>query len=75
MLHNRVKKFYKKPFNAKLRTGEVKGNFSGKVSAKKMIEKKEAKGEESKAEKKLKGDSVVDCHYSNVANHMANDCM
>ena len=42
---------------------------------KKKIEKKEVKVAEEKREKKLKGDSGVDCHYCNGANHLANDCM
>ena len=46
-----------------MRTGEAKGNFYGRVSDEKKIKKKEAKGEESKDEKKLKGDSGVDCRY------------
>ncbi|XP_023748037.1 uncharacterized protein LOC111896263 [Lactuca sativa] len=38
-------------------------------------ENKEVKSDEVKVKKKLKGDSGVDCHYCNGANHMANDCM
>ena len=65
----------KNPFNSKTISGEAKGSFSGKIEDEKRIEKKEVKNEESKVEKKLKGDSRFNCHYCNRANNMANDCM
>ena len=61
--NNRVKNFFKKPFNLKTRVGEMKGNFSKrKVIKEKKEEKKEVKYEEVKKEKKLKEDSGFDCH-------------
>lgn len=42
---------------------------------KKKNEKNDVKAEDMKVEKKLKGDSGVDCHYCYDANHMASDCM
>ena len=38
-------------------------------------EKNDDNVKEFKVEKKLKGDSGVDFHYCNGANHMASDCM
>ena len=74
--NNRVKNFLKKPFNAKPRATEVKGNFSGKtMSEEKKVEKKEVKAEDAKLEKKLKGDLGFGCHYYNGVNNMENDCM
>ena len=35
--NNKVKKFYKKPFGSKVRTGEAKVNFSGKVNEEKKF--------------------------------------
>ncbi|KAL7606668.1 hypothetical protein Lser_V15G16417 [Lactuca serriola] len=77
--NNQVKKFFKKPFNPKGKQSEVKGNFTKSgVEEKKKFEKSEKnddKVKEFKAEKKLKGDSGVDCHYCNGVNHFAIDCM
>ena len=33
------------------------------------------KATKAKIEKKLKGDSGINCHYCNGANNLANDCM
>ncbi|XP_023737287.1 uncharacterized protein LOC111885248 [Lactuca sativa] len=63
--NNRVKKFYKNPFNGKLKVGEMRGSNTRKVSDEKKFEKKEVKAE----------DSGVDCHYCHGANHMVNDYM
>ena len=77
--NNRVKKFFKKPFNSKGKQSEMKGNLTkSSVEEKKKFEnpeKNDDKVKEFKAEKKLKGDSGVDCHYCNGANHFAIDCM
>ncbi|XP_023733619.1 uncharacterized protein LOC111881461 [Lactuca sativa] len=75
--NNRVKKFYKKPFNPKTKQAEVKNNPMSKVirDEKKKVEKEDSKVLEGKVEKKLKGDAGVDFHYCNGANHLANDCM
>ncbi|XP_023755306.1 protein PXR1-like [Lactuca sativa] len=76
--NNRVKKIFKKPFNPKVRQSEVKGRFVNKAvgeEKKKKIEKKDGKVDEDKSERKLKGDSGVDCHYYNGENHQENDCM
>ncbi|XP_023761595.1 uncharacterized protein LOC111910032 [Lactuca sativa] len=77
--NNRVKKFFKKPFNSKGKQSEIKGNLtkSGMEEKKKFEkpEKNDDKVKDLKAEKKLKGDSGVDCHYCNGANHFAIDCM
>ncbi|XP_023771670.1 uncharacterized protein LOC111920326 [Lactuca sativa] len=78
-LNNRVKKFLKRPFNTKGKKSEMKGNFTKSgVAEKKKFEKPEKnddKVKEFKSEKKLKGDSGVDCHYRNGVNHFAIDCM
>ncbi|XP_023742160.1 uncharacterized protein LOC111890233 [Lactuca sativa] len=74
---NRVKKFFKKPFNPKMKQGDAKGSFVNKSAGeeKKKFEKNEAKTDESKAETKIKGDSGIDCHYCHGVNRMASDCM
>ena len=67
-----MKIFFKKPFNANPRGSEMKGNFSGIfVSEEKKVGKKEVKAEDTKVEKKMKGDSRFDYHYCNGANHMS----
>ena len=60
-----------------MKQGDAKGSFVNKSAGeeKKKFEKNEAKTNESKAEKKLKGDSGIDCHYCHRANHMSSDCM
>lgn len=69
--NNRVKKFFKKPFNVKSRASDTKGSFVGKsVSEEKKVKKNEVKSEETNLEKKLKGDSIFDFNYCNGANHM-----
>ncbi|XP_052627452.1 uncharacterized protein LOC128134082 [Lactuca sativa] len=77
--NNRVKKFFKKPFNPKGKKNELKGNStkSGEEEKKKFekSEKKDEKMKEFKGEKKLKGDYGIDCHYCNGSNHFAVDCM
>lgn len=77
--NNRVKKYFKKPFNPKGKQSEMKGNLtkSGVEEKRKFVktEKNDDKVKEFKAEKKLKGDSGIDCHYYNGANHFAIDCM
>ncbi|KAL7614614.1 hypothetical protein Lser_V15G06614 [Lactuca serriola] len=74
--NNRVKRFFKKSFNAKSKTTDGKGNFATKtVSEEKKMEKKEVRIDEEKKEKRLKGDSGFDYHYCNGSNHMENDCM
>ncbi|KAL7592013.1 hypothetical protein Lser_V15G31779 [Lactuca serriola] len=75
--NNRVKKFFKNPFNSKSRASEMKGNSSRKnVNDEKRIEKMEVKTEEAKIEKKkLKGDSGFNFDYCNGVNHMASECM
>ncbi|XP_023738187.1 uncharacterized protein LOC111886187 [Lactuca sativa] len=75
--NNRVKKFFKKPFNPKSKPNDGKGSFVKKVVSddKKKVEKNDVKVDDAKVEKKLKGDSGIDCYYYHNANHMANDCM
>ena len=74
MLH--VKKFFKKPFNARSKSSEVSGSSTGKAgSDEKRVKKKEVRAEEEKKEKKLKDDVGFDCHYWNGENQMASDCM
>ncbi|CAI9298675.1 unnamed protein product [Lactuca saligna] len=74
--NNRVKKFFKKPSNEKSQVSDAKGSFDGKsISEEKKVKRKEIKCEDAKIEKKLKGDSGFDFHYSNGADRMANDCM
>ncbi|KAL7618630.1 hypothetical protein Lser_V15G03678 [Lactuca serriola] len=80
--NNRVKKFFKKPFNLKAKSSKIKGNFliknvgeEKKREEKKKEEKQDSKAIEGKSEKKLKGDTGIDCHYCNGANHIASDCM
>lgn len=59
--NNKVKKFYKKPFNSKSKTSELKGGSSMKSERhEKKGEKKEVKSEDTKKERKLKGDSGFD---------------
>ena len=58
-----------------MKSGEMKGSFFGKFNEEKRLEKKEVKAEDSKQEKKLKGDSGIDCHYCHGSNHMENDYM
>ncbi|XP_023760141.1 uncharacterized protein LOC111908554 [Lactuca sativa] len=61
----------------KAKQTEVKGSFVSKAAGeeKKKVEKNDSKVFEGKNEKKLKGDSGVDCYYCNGANHRSNDCM
>ncbi|XP_023745018.1 uncharacterized protein LOC111893181 [Lactuca sativa] len=75
--NNRVKKFFKKPFNSKVKQSEGKGSFVNKAAGeeKKKFEKNDGKGAKEKIEKKPKGDSGMDCHYCNGSNHLENDCM
>ncbi|XP_023752546.1 uncharacterized protein LOC111900907 [Lactuca sativa] len=75
--NNHIKKFFKKPFNSKIKSTKIKGSFVNKTASdeKKKEEKNDAKLVEGKIEKKLKGDAGVDYHYCNGANHLANDCM
>ncbi|XP_023735438.1 uncharacterized protein LOC111883340 [Lactuca sativa] len=81
--NNRVKKFFKKPFKPKGMQGDAKSGFEkarvkdgGKEKKKyEKYEKVDENVKESKTEKKLKGDSGVNCHYCNGANHFATDCM
>ncbi|KAL7614205.1 hypothetical protein Lser_V15G05372 [Lactuca serriola] len=88
--NNRVRKFFKKAFNSKIKSYEIKGSFVNKIAndEKRKEEKKDVKPVEgkilnfdpnfagvTKIEKKLKGDDGVDCHYCNGANHLANDYM
>ena len=75
--NNKVKKFFKKPFNQKYKTNnEFKGNtLSGKGTGVEVKEEnKESKIVVEKAEKTLKGNFGFDCNYCNVANHLAVDC-
>ena len=77
--NNHVKKFFKKTFNSKGKQSEMKGNLTkSSMEEKKKFEKPEKnddKVKDLKAEKKLKGDYGVDCHYCNGVNHFAIDCM
>ena len=75
--NNRVKKFFKKPFNPKNKSSDSKGNFENKnrVDEKLKEVKKDSKSEMEKMEKMLKGDTGINCHYCNGANHLAVDCL
>ena len=57
--NNKVKKFFKKPFNSKSKNVDVKERFVLKAGGdeKKKSEKKEVEKEDTKFEKKIKGDS------------------
>ncbi|KAL7592770.1 hypothetical protein Lser_V15G32250 [Lactuca serriola] len=74
--NNRVKKFFKKPFNTKGKNSDAKNvvTRTGGEERKKM-EKIDEKQKNANEEKKLKGDSGIYCHYCNGANHFAADCM
>ena len=74
--NNRVKKFFKKPFNPKGKNSDAKNvvTRTGGEERKKM-EKIDEKQKNANEEKKLKGDSGIYCHYCNGANHFAADCM
>ena len=54
--NNRVKKFFKKSFNPKAKSSEIKGNFMSKGAGDEKMkeEMKETKPVEGKIEKKLK---------------------
>ena len=60
-----------------MKQSEVKGSFINKSvgEEKKKFEKSDVNATEVKVEKKPKGNSRIDCHYYNGANHLANDCM
>ena len=75
--NNRVKKFFKKPFITKNKSSDSKGNFENKnrVDEKLKEVKKDSKSEMEKMEKMLKGDTGINCHYCNGANHLAVDCL
>ncbi|XP_052626952.1 uncharacterized protein LOC128133522 [Lactuca sativa] len=64
------------PFDPKGKPNDAKSGFI-KVGGeeKKKLGKVEEKQKDAKAEKKLKGDFGINCHYYNGANHFAVDCM
>ena len=76
--NNKVKIFFKKPFNPKYKSNnEFKANTSyvNGTRVDSEEEKKERKSVVEKVGKKLKGDLVFDHNYYNGANHLAVDCM
>nr|KAJ0207989.1 hypothetical protein LSAT_V11C500266000 [Lactuca sativa] len=74
--NNKVKNFFKKPFNPKGKANDAKsGVAKAGGEEKKKLEKNDEKQKDAKDVKKLKGDSGIYCHYCNGANHFAADCM
>ena len=74
--NNRVKKFFKNPFNPKGKASDVKNAVIRTGGGeRKKLEKADEKQKDAKEEKKLKGDSGIYCHYYNGANHFVADCM
>jgi len=75
--NNRVKKFFKKPFNPKNNSSDSKGSFENKnrVDEKKKEVKTDSKSEMGQMKKMLKGDTGINCHYCYGANHLAVDCL
>ena len=61
----------------KVKPGDAKASFVNKFvgQEKKKFEKNDVKETEAKSEKKLNGDSGIDCHYYNGEKYLANDCM
>lgn len=77
--NNKVNKFFKKPFNGKLKNGyESKGmsmSDKGVKDVAKVEKKDEEKSSEKKKEMKLKGDFGYNCNYCNGYNHLVKYCM